>query len=103
METIEWQCPYCDHTYKTEREAENCAEDCVLLNVESPKKVVFCCCEVCGKSYRKQKSAAARCEKEHKERGDNAWLVFQDKQARELLKAAANHASQKRLEAYEWY
>ena len=103
MEKIEWQCPYCTHRYALEREAKECAEECVRNAIESPTKVVSCSCEVCGKSYRKQKSAAARCEKEHKERGDHAWLVFQDKQARELLKAAANHASQKRLEAYEWH
>jgi len=97
MELTEWMCPYCSKRYAERSDAQECAENCVTRDIDRPIKVVSHSCEICTKSFGNKKHQAEQCEATHKERGDNAYLNFQDAKSREKLQKAAESPFQQQL------
>ncbi len=92
-----YTCPYCDSDFDEYSDAEECAEECHMQNVQSPieNKREFIC-KYCDNKYTPYKYAED-CEKMHVKNKDIYYHNYMQRKSLELLAKAAAHPSQQNL------
>lgn len=100
---VKWKCPYCSDIYETEDDANDCAKDCVLDDVDKAEEVnnddTEYICKYCKESY-DNNIDAEDCEEEHTEIEDSDFEEFKRQESVLLLQEAAKHPQQVKLSKF---
>ena len=90
------KCPYCNEVYMEHITAEECAEECLLKEIDEPIEYFGSpewTCDYCGKEYIGEQNAD-ECEKVHRKAKDKYYEDYKQKESMELLAKAAAHPEQ---------